>query len=56
MSTTEKRQKVVKSHLRLSIYEQSNLLTLHRSGVYYKPKGKSALNLLLMKIIDEYFM
>ncbi len=56
MSTTEKRQKVVKSHPRLSLDEQCNLLTIHRSGIYYKPQGESALNLQLMKIIDEYFM
>ena len=56
MSTTEKRQQVVKSHPRLSLDEQCNLLTIHRSGIYYKPQGESALNLQLMKIIDEYFM
>ena len=56
MSTTDKRQKVVKSHPRLSLDQQCNLLTIHRSGVYYKPKGESGLNLRLMKIIDEYFM
>ena len=56
MSTREKRQKVVKSHPRLSLDQQCDLLTIHRSGVYYKPKGESALNLQLMKLIDEYFM
>jgi len=39
MSTTEKRQKVVKSHPRLSLDEHCNLLTIHRSGNYYKRQG-----------------
>ena len=56
MSTTEKRQKVVKSHPRLSLDDPCNLLTIHRSGVYCKPKVESVLILQLMKIIDEYFM
>jgi putative transposase len=52
MSTTEKSQKVVKSHPRLSLERQCELLDIHRSGLYYKPKGESALNLELMKKID----
>ena len=56
MSATEKRQKVVKSHPRFSLDQQCDFLTIHRSGVYYKPKGESGLNLRLMKIIDEHFM
>lgn len=55
-STTEKRLIVVKPQPRLSLDEQCDLLTIHRSGVYYKPKGESVLNLRLIKIIDEYFM
>ena len=43
MSTTQKRQKVVKSHPRLSLKKQCNLLEIHRSGIYYKPKGESKL-------------
>lgn len=56
MSTTQKRQKVVRSHPRLSLEKQCKLLSLHRSGIYYKPKGSSALNLTLMKEIDKHFM
>lgn len=52
MSTTEKRQKVVKSHPGLSLERQCELLEIHRSGLYYKPKGESVLNLELMKKID----
>lgn len=56
MSTTQKRQKVVKSHPRLSLNQQCKLLEIHRSGLYYKPKGESLLNLKLMKEIDKYFL
>lgn len=56
MSTTQKRQKVVKAHPRLSLNEQCNILSIHRSGLYYKPKGESLLNLRLMEAIDRYFI
>lgn len=56
MSTTERRQKVVKSHPRLSLEKQCELLEIHRSGIYYKPKGESPLNLDLMKRIDRQYL
>ena len=56
MSTTEKRQKVVKSHPRLSLEKQCKILQIHRSGLYYTPKGESPLNLTLMNIIDKQFL
>jgi putative transposase len=56
MSTTQKRQKVVRSHPRLSLKEQCNILSIHRSGLYYKPKGESLLNLRLMEAIDRQFI
>lgn len=56
MSTTERRQKVVKSHPRLGLVQQCELLGIHRSGLYYRPKSESVLNLELMKEIDAYFL
>lgn len=56
MSATKKRQKVVKSHPGLSLQKQCEVLKIHRSGLYYKPKGESALNLILMEKIDRYFL
>ena len=56
MTTTQKRQKVVKSHPRLSLKEQCKILSIHRSGLYYKPKGESLLNLKLMESIDRCFI
>lgn len=37
----------------LSMNEQCNLLNLQRSGIYYKPKSESALNLEIMTQIDK---
>lgn len=56
MSATEKRQRVVRSHPRLSLQKQCIILDIHRSGLYFKPKGESALNLQLMKRIDKQFL
>jgi len=56
MTTTQKRHLVVKSHPRLSLKNQCKTLSIHRSGLYYKPKGESILNLKLMDAIDKQFM
>lgn len=40
----------------LSITRQCQLLSISRSGFYYQPKGESALNLTLMRLIDEQFL
>jgi len=56
MRTTVKRQKVVKSHPSLSLEKQCKLLTIHRSGLYYKPKQETSTNLKIMNEIDRYFL
>ena len=40
----------------LSIRAQCRLLHINRSGLYYKPRGESELNLKLMRLIDEQFL
>lgn len=40
----------------LSIVSQCSLLSVHRSGFYYKPKAESELNLELMRLIDEHYL
>jgi len=40
----------------LSIGKQCRLLSISRSSFYYRPKGKTALNLALMRQIDEQFL
>ncbi len=40
----------------LSIGKQCKLLSISRSSFYYQPKGETALNLALMRQIDEQFL
>jgi len=42
-------------HPGISIARQCDLLGLSRSGFYYQPKGESALNLHLMRLLDEQY-
>ena len=44
------------SHKLLSLAVQCRLLSINRSGFYYKLKGESPLNLKLMRLIDEQFL
>jgi putative transposase len=45
-----------KDHSKLSLVKQCEVLNLHRSGLYYTPKGESALNLQLMREMDEHYL
>lgn len=47
---------ISKDHPKLSIARQCKLLGIHRSGIYYKPKTESALNLELMRLMDEHYL
>ena len=38
---------------KLSVVRQCELLDIHRSGIYYEPRGESPQNLELMRLIDE---
>ena len=40
----------------LSIGKQCQLLSISRSSFYYTPKGETAMNLMLMRQIDEQFL
>lgn len=46
---------ISKGHSKLSISKQSKLLGVHRSGLYYKPKRESNLNLELMRLMDGHY-
>ena len=35
---------------------QCDLLSIHRSGLYYQPKGESDLNLELMNLMDKHYL
>lgn len=47
---------VEKDNPELSIGKQCKLLSISRSSFYYRPKGETALNLMLMRQIDEQFL
>ncbi len=44
---------MIKPKQELSIVRQCKLLDIHRSGVYHRPRPTSAINLALMREIDE---
>ncbi len=47
---------VEQDHPHLSITQQCDLLSISRSSFYYEPKGETAMNLALMRLIDEQFL
>jgi putative transposase len=47
---------ISKGHPNISIVRQCDLLSIHRSGFYYEPKGESELNLELMRLMDEHYL
>jgi putative transposase len=56
MSVSRRQNMVRADHAKLSVVRQCVLLNISRSGLYYVPKGESALNLTLMQEIDRAFM
>ena len=56
MSLAEKRQRAMQTRSRLPLQERCKLMSISRSGVYYKPKKESALNERLMQAIDKCFL
>jgi predicted DNA-binding transcriptional regulator AlpA len=48
MSLAEKRQRAMQTRSRLPLQERCKLMSISRSGIYYKPKKESALNERLM--------
>ncbi len=55
-SIEEKRAMVDRLDSTLSMSGQCRLLGLHRSGLYYKPRGENELNLELMRLMDEHYL
>ena len=54
--SAKERRKHVDKASKLSIVRQCELLDIHRSGLYYAPKGETQLNLELMRLVDEEHM
>ncbi|NTV26541.1 MAG: IS3 family transposase [Chlorobiaceae bacterium] len=47
---------VEKEHTGISMQRQCDLLSIHRSGLYYQPRTTSKLNRELMRLIDEQYL
>ena len=56
MTVDRRRRTVEPDHAVLSIVRQCDLLSISRSGFYYEPRGESAENLALMRLIDEAYL
>jgi putative transposase len=57
MSPLEQRRTMVETTTELSKEKQCELLSIHRSGLYYRPIGESKENLEIMRKLDEqYFL
>jgi len=52
----EKRGMIDKSDPNLSVSKQCKILGLNRTGIYYQPRKESALNLELMRKMDEHYL
>jgi len=49
-------RKLIDAEHKLSVRRQCELLTIHRSGLYYKPCGEKPENLEIMRIMDEHYL
>ena len=47
---------IEKEHPEISMNRQCDLLTIHRSGLYYQPEKNTKLNRELMRLIDEQYL
>jgi putative transposase len=56
MSRGERKAMIRRDHPVLSLSRQCEILSMSRSSFYYRPKGESAENLVLMRRIDELFL
>jgi putative transposase len=56
MPLAERRKMIRKGHSTMSVVKQCETLSLHRSGLYYRPRGETALNLKLMREMDEHYL
>jgi len=50
------RRKLVDTTHTLSIRRQCELLSIHRSGLYYSPRGEKQENMEIMRLMDEHYL
>src|ERR1700742_1558005 len=56
MSIERRRQMIEPEPPRLSVVRQCELVSISRSGFYYRSTGETPLNLTLMRLIDAQFL
>ena len=54
METKDKKKLIEKTHSKLSLKKQCELLSISRSSIYYEPKPQKK-DLVLMREIDEQY-
>lgn len=56
LTLEQKRNAIEPANKRIAVYRQCELLGLSRSSLYYKPRGRTEYNEMLMKLIDEQYV
>jgi putative transposase len=56
LTLEQKRNAIEPTHKKIAVYRQCELLGLSRSSLYYKPRGDTEYNEMLMKLIDEQYV
>jgi putative transposase len=56
LTLEQKRNAIEPANKRIAVYRQCELLGLSRSSLYYKPRGDTQYNEMLMKLIDEQYV
>lgn len=56
MPTAQRRELVKGTYPFVSVQRQCQLLGVNRSSYYYSPRGESAFNLMLMRLMDEHYL
>ena len=51
----QRRELVDPAHT-LSMRNQCEILSIHRSGLYYSPRGETRENLEIMRLMDEHYL
>jgi putative transposase len=52
----KQRRELIDNEHKLSVRRQCDLLSIHRSGLYYKPQGEKPENLEIMRLMDEHYI
>lgn len=56
LTLEQRRNAIEPAHKKIPVYRQCELLGLSRSSLYYKPRGRTEYNEMLMKLIDKQYV